>query len=340
MLKTAVIGLGDISPIHILAIQANPMVELCAVCDIDEALKDSVPGAEFYKYYQEMIETEAIDCVHLCLPHHLHYPVAKYCMEQGVHVFLEKPLGLNTEEGLALVKLEEKHKNVRLCVCLQNRFNESFEKLQKLLDSGIYGKVLGVKGIVTWSRPPSYYEVKPWRGKMDQAGGGVMINQALHTLDLMQLIGGKMVSIKGEVSRLLDYEIDVEDTAIANITFDSGARGLFFATIANADNDSVELQVLLEKGKLTIKDSILFSVDEAGNKERLAEDAKLPGSKFYYGASHAKLIDAFYESILSDTQAYVHAWEAVPSLKMIEAIRKSSQMKKAIFMEGQYNGKS
>ncbi|MGE6378402.1 Gfo/Idh/MocA family protein [Peribacillus muralis] len=340
MLKTAVIGLGDISSIHILAIQANPFVELCAVCDIDEGLKDSVPGAKFYKYYQEMIEAEAVDCVHICLPHHLHYPVAKYCIEQGVHVFQEKPLGLNTDEAMALVKLEEDNKHIRLCVCLQNRFNESFEKLQKLIDSGEYGKVIGVKGLVTWSRPSSYYEMKQWRGKMAHAGGGVMINQALHTLDLMQLIGGEMVSIKGEVSRLLDYEIEVEDTATANMTFESGARGLFFATIANADNDSVELQVLLENGKLTIKDSILFCIDEAGKMERLAEDAKLPGSKFYYGASHAKLINAFYESILSDTQAYVHAREAVPSLKMIEAIRKSSQRNKAIFMEGQYNGKS
>ncbi|WP_285768408.1 Gfo/Idh/MocA family oxidoreductase [Peribacillus sp. SI8-4] len=340
MLKTAVIGLGDISPIHILAIQANPLVELCAVCDIDDALKDSVPGVKFYEDYQEMIELEAVDCVHLCLPHHLHYPVAKYCIEQGVHVFLEKPLGLNIEEGLALVKLEEGNKHVRLCVCLQNRFNESFEKLLIEVESGKYGKVLGVKGIVAWSRPPSYYEMKPWRGKMAHSGGGVMINQALHTLDLMQLIGGEVVSIKGEVSRLLDYEIEVEDTAAAHITFENGARGLFFATIANADNDSVELQVMLEKGKLTIKDSILFSIDEEGKMERLAEDAKLPGSKFYYGASHAKLIDAFYHSILFDTQAYVHAREAIQSLKMIEAIRKSSQMKKAIFMEGQYNGKS
>ncbi|MGW6300932.1 Gfo/Idh/MocA family protein [Peribacillus butanolivorans] len=334
MLKTAVIGLGDISYIHILAIQANPNVELSAVCDIDETLKDSVPGVKFYNDYQIMIEKEAVDCVHICLPHDLHYPVTKYCMEQRIHVFQEKPLGLNTEEGLALVKLEEENKNIRLCVCLQNRFNESFEKLQRIIESGEYGKVLGVKGLVSWNRPTSYYEVKPWRGKMACAGGGVMINQALHTLDLMQLIGGEMASIKGEVAQLLDYEIEVEDTATAHITFENGAQGLFFATIANAENDSVELQVLLEKGKFTIKDSILFSVNEEGKVKRIAEDAKMPGSKFYYGASHAKLIDIFYESILSDTQDYIHAREAVQSIKMIEAIRKSSETKQAIFMEG------
>jgi UDP-N-acetyl-2-amino-2-deoxyglucuronate dehydrogenase len=226
-------------------VRKNSKAELVAVCDIDETLRNKVPNINFYADYQEMIEREALDVVHICLPHFLHYPVTKYCLEKGLHVFLEKPLGLDSKEGYALVELEEKYENTKICVCLQNRYNESFEKLKKMINSGVYGKIIGVKGLVTWYRPKSYYEAKPWHGQLKDAGGGVMINQSLHTIDLIQLLGGEIKSIKGTVNQLLDYGIEVEDTVAANIEFVNGAKGLFFATNANAANSSVELQVLL-----------------------------------------------------------------------------------------------
>ncbi|WHY92977.1 Gfo/Idh/MocA family oxidoreductase [Neobacillus cucumis] len=330
MLKAVVIGLGDISKIHIPALQANPEVELVAVCDIDETLKDSVPGVNFYSDYRVMLEKEKIDCVHICLPHYLHYPATKACVEKGIHVFQEKPLSLNYEEGVALEALEENNKNIKICVCFQNRYNETFEMLQELVDSGEYGKVIGIKGLVAWFRPKDYYNVKPWRGKMKEAGGGVMINQSIHTLDLMQLLGGELESIRGSIDQLLDYGIEVEDTANAHIKFTNGATGLFFATNTNAENSSVELEVILEKEKFTIKDSILT---RGQYKEVLMEDTKMPGSKFYYGASHMKLINQFYSCIANDTQDYVHVKDALTSMKMIDAIRKSSEEKKVIKME-------
>ncbi|MGY3717559.1 Gfo/Idh/MocA family protein [Sutcliffiella cohnii] len=334
MLKIAVIGLGDISQIHIPAIQANPNVQLVAVCDIDETKNVYDSSIQFYTDYESMLKNESLDCVHICLPHYLHYPVTKTCVEHGVNVFLEKPLGLNEQEGLELVKLEEANPNVKICVCFQNRFNETFEMLYDAVQTEKYGKVLGVKGLVTWYRPKSYYETKPWRGQMDLAGGGVMINQALHTVDLMQLLGGEIESIKGSIDQLLDYNIEVEDTATARIQFRNGATGLFFATNSNYGNSSVELQVIFEHGKLTIKDSILTRVDDEGKKERLIEDSRLPGTKFYYGASHMKLIHHFYKCIANDTNDYIHAKDALPSLTIIDAIRKSSETNKRIQMEG------
>ncbi|KAA9022666.1 Gfo/Idh/MocA family protein [Niallia endozanthoxylica] len=334
MLKAAVIGLGDISHIHIPAIQSNPNVELTAICDLDESLKGRVPDARFYTDFQVMLEKEQLDCVHICLPHYLHYPATKACVEKGVNVFLEKPLGLNTEEAQQLVNLEEKYKDVKICVCLQNRYNESFEMLQEIIKSGEYGRITGIKGLVTWYRAKEYYDIKPWRGKMDLAGGGVMINQALHTIDLMQLVGGEIDSIKGSIDQLLDYGIEVEDTATAQIKFKNGAVGLFFATNANSVNSSVELQVVFEKGKFTIKDSFLKKVDEEGRKVELVEDARMPGSKFYYGASHGKLINHFYSCIENNLTDYVHAKDALPSIQIIDAIRKSSETKQAVTMEG------
>ncbi|MDP9579778.1 UNVERIFIED_ORG: putative dehydrogenase [Bacillus sp. 1751] len=333
MLKVALLGIGDISKIHIAAIKANPNVELVAVCDIDETLKSTVPGVNFYTDYHLLLEKEILDCIHICLPHHLHYPAAEACFRKGVNVFLEKPLALNTEEGMALVKLEEKYKDVKVCVCFQNRFNESFEILQEIVKSRQYGNIIGLKGLVTWYRPKSYYDLKPWRGQMNYSGGGVMINQALHTLDLMQQLGGEIESIRGSVDNLLDYGIEVEDTATANIKFKNGARGLFFATVANTGNSSVELQVLLEKGKFTIKDSVLTKLNARGKKEFIVEDTKISGSKFYYGASHRKLINKFYSCITNNTDDYIQAKDALISIKMIDGIRKSSELKKKIELE-------
>lgn len=340
MLKVAVIGLGDVSKIHIPAIQANPNVELVAVCDIDETLKTDVPDVKFYTDYHDMLEQEELDCVHICLPHHLHYPVTKDCVEKGIHVFQEKPIGLNSAEGEALVKLEEGHKDVKLCICFQNRYNETFEKLYEIVQSGQYGKIMGIKGLVTWFRPKDYYEVKPWRGQMATAGGGVMINQSIHTLDLMQLLGGEIKEIRGSVDNLLDYGIEVEDTAVATIKFKNGATGLFFATNSNFGNSSVELQVVFENEKFTIKDSILTRLNENGHKERMIEDSKLPGSKFYYGASHSKLINHFYSCIENNSDDYVHAKDALPSIKIIDAIRKSSELKQALKKTHEYTSVS
>ncbi|KIH70808.1 Gfo/Idh/MocA family protein [Salinicoccus roseus] len=333
MLNVGVIGLGDISHIHLPVIEKHPEARLRAVCDIDESLESIVPGAAFYTDYEKMLEEEALDCVHICLPHHLHYPVTKACAEKGVHIFLEKPLARNAEEGILMVQLENEYPEIKMCVSLQNRLNETFIQLKKLVESGDYGKVMGIKGLVTWFRPRAYYERKPWRGIMEKAGGGVMINQAIHTLDLIQLIGGEIDTMRGSIDNLFDYGVEVEDTATANIQFKNGATGLFFATVTNAVNSSVEFQVILEKGKLTIKDNILTAADDSGRKVKIVEDEALPGEKFYYGASHSKLINQFYECILNGTGNYIGLNDAQTSMEMISAIRKSSQIKKVINLE-------
>ena len=330
MLRVAVIGLGDIANIHIPVIEQNPDAMLVAICDIDESKRNRVEGAAFYTDYEEMLDNEMIDCVHVCLPHYLHYPATKACVERGVHVYQEKPLAHTVEDGRAIVELEERHPEVNICVSFQNRFNETSVKLFELIASGEYGKVTGIKGLVVWYRPKEYYETKPWRGTMEHAGGGVMINQAIHTLDLMQLVGGEVESIRGSIDNLLDYDIEVEDTATANITFTSGVRGLFYATVANTVNSSVEIEVILEKGVLSIKDSFLTLTDHEGIETTIIEDSKLPGSKFYYGASHSHLISHFYRCIEQSSKDYIPAKEAQVTMELIDAIRKSSESKSEI----------
>ena len=136
MNPAAVIGLGDISPIHLAAIAGNPDIELCAVCDIDpEAGQRAPEGVPFYTDYEEMLREAKPDCVHVCLPHYLHYPVSKYFAEHGVNVFCEKPVALNTAQAKEFAALETAHPEVHIGICLQNRLNESVEMLKSIIES-------------------------------------------------------------------------------------------------------------------------------------------------------------------------------------------------------------
>src|SRR5699024_5715441 len=252
MLKIGVIGLGDVSRIHLHAIANQTSACLTAVSDIDKSTQEIVPEVNFYTDYKDMLNQEVLDCVHICLPHYLHYIVTKHCVEKGVHVFLEKPLAIDATEGRKLVEIEKKYPTIKIGISFQNRKNETFEKMNEIINSRKYGKVKGIKGLVSWYRPKTYYDTKPWRGSLKGAGGGVIINQAIHTLDLMQIIGGEIKSINGTLTNLEDYGYEVEDTVIAKIHFEDNVSGLFFATNTNSTNSSVEFQVILEKNKLTI----------------------------------------------------------------------------------------
>lgn len=328
MKRVAVIGLGEIAKIHLPILLEMEQVEVCAVCDLKEERRTFAPNAAFYTNYKEMLAKEKPDCVHLCLPHWLHYPIAKDVAEAGIDIFCEKPLALNSEQAQKFADLEQAHPNVHIGLCLQNRYNETTEELLRIIQSGLEGSITSVKANVVWARPKSYYDSEPWRGKMDTAGGGVMINQSIHTLDLMALFGGEIESIRGNICQLLDYGIEVEDTATAHIVYKNGAIGTFFATVSHSVNTNVEIAVELEKGSYLIQDNKLWKV-VSGEKTLLAEDSRLPGAKFYYGASHSKLIHLFYQDLETGCRHYPCAADGVMSMKMIDAIRTSSQSKKA-----------
>lgn len=326
MKKAAIIGLGDISKIHIPIIESSPDMVLCAVCDSNPEAKEAAPsGTAFYTDYHEMVEKERPDCVHVCLPHYLHYPVTKELVEMGCSVFCEKPVALNTEEAERFVRLEEAHPEVRITICLQNRLNESVELLKKLIESGEYGQVVGTRGIVPWYRPAEYYRVKPWRGSWITAGGGCMINQSVHTLDLLYYLGGNMKGLKASVSQILDYGIEVEDTVTARLDYANGAKGLFFATNANYKNEAVQIAVQLERAEFRIEENILYQILPGGEKKYLTEDRKFPGTRFYYGASHEKLIRRFYQVLEEDKGDYIRVKDAEMSIRLIDAILESGR---------------
>lgn len=326
MKKAAVIGLGAIAPIHLDAIARNPDIQLSGVCDIDEAARDRAPaGVPFFTDYRKLIADVRPDCVHLCLPHDLHYPVAKEAVELGCHVFTEKPLAISAQQALEFAGLEQNHPERKIGVCLQNRLNETTQTLKAILDSGEYGKIIGARGVVPWYRDKGYYDAQPWRGLWDRAGSGTMMNQSVHTLDLLYYLCGPIKTLHGTAARLLDYGIEVEDTVTARLEFESGARGVFWATNANFTNESVQIVVATKKAVFTIADSFLTRKDPDGAVTTLCEDARLPGAKFYFGASHSRLIGQFYHALETNGDNYIHVRDAVPSICLIDAILRSDK---------------
>ena len=321
--KVGIIGLGVVADTHVKAVGAVDQGSLAAGCDLDPERRAVLGvGPSFYTDYREMLECEQLDAVHICLPHDLHQPVAEACAAAGVNVLSEKPEAVTGEQLRRMEQLEDRY-HVQVGICLQNRYNETTKQLLEMAGSGAYGRLKAVKGIVTWHRPAQYYENAPWRGSFARSGGGCMMNQSIHTLDLMQLIGGPIEAIHGTVSRWMDYPTEVEDTAGARICFANGAEGIFFATVGYGDNSSVEVEAVCERAVFNIKNYRL-TIRESGGEERLVcTDRRLNG-KTYYGAGHEALIREFYRKLNGETGSYVTCREGAVSVRMIHKIYESS----------------
>ena len=325
MMKAAIIGFGTISAVHIDAIASNPGMELAAICDVNEELEQKVPaGVKFYTDYHQMVEEVKPDVVHNLLPHYLHYPVTKELVEMGCNVFCEKPIALNSQQAEQFCQLEREHPEVKIGVCLQNRMNETTEELKRIIDSGEYGKVIGARGFVPWRRDAGYYQAQPWRGQWKYAGGGSMINQSLHTLDLLYYLCGDVKKLHAVVGQTNEYGVEVEGDVIARLEFANGANGLFFATNNNWTNESVQVRVAMEKAVFHIEDNTLYRVHPDSSREVILRAPKLGGIKFYYGASHARLIARFYKAVKENTDDYIHISDGAMVVRLMDSIFRSA----------------
>ena len=334
-LGAAIIGCGSIYKVHADAIVGSADARLVAVADIEEQKAKAAASqyaCAFYTDYKEMLGSEKIDVVHICTPHYLHAPMAIEALKNGKHVLVEKPMAINEEQAQRMAAEAEKSGRY-LGVAFQNRYNNTSLNAKAILDEGTLGPIKGIKGFVTWYREASYYTQSSWRGKFKTEGGGVLINQAIHTLDLMQWLAGDIKAIKGHVdTRVLEHVIEVEDTADATIYFKNGAVGLFYATNCFTTNAAIEIEVHCEKGILKINDDELVLVRD-GAKERIASDQGDSPYKTYWGNSHNKLIGQFYRCILEENETdYITGEEGITALKMIKGIYQSSSEHAKVFI--------
>ncbi|WP_415855462.1 Gfo/Idh/MocA family protein [Sinomonas sp. G460-2] len=334
MRRAAVVGCGDISAQHFAALGAIDGAQLAAVVDPDadrRAAASAAHGVPGYASLGELLDAGGVDAVHLCTPHNSHAPLAQQALERGVNVLTEKPVAhtLADAEALALTaRTAFAERGTQLGVCFQNRYNEPVRALRELLDSGKLGRILGANATVMWHRTPEYYAARPWRGTWAGSGGGLLMNQAIHTLDLLQWLVGPAVLVGGAAStRALAGVIEVEDTAdllLEHTTPDGGnVRSVFYATNANGVNAPVTLDVVTEGATLSLRGEL--TVRHADGRVDVVEEAGvLAGERSYWGASHRLLIEDFYASLGSGRPFWIGAEEATASLRLIKDVYASS----------------
>jgi len=320
--RAAVIGCGDISSIHFAALATMPDVDLVAACDPDAgrlAAAEATNGVTGFSDHRQLLHDIRPDVVHIATPHHTHAQIAIDALDADVNVILEKPLAHSREAGQRLVDASEES-SARIAICLQNRYNAPVQAAHELLASGALGDVLGASGAVFWHRDADYYRDRPWRGRWATGGGGLLMNQAIHTIDLLQWLVGEVTEVRGgAATRALGDTIEVEDTADLLMRHVNGVRSTFFATLSNAVNSPVSIDITTEKATLSLRGELTVTYAD-GRVETVPERELAPGARAYWGVSHELLIRDFYEQLGHDGSFWIDPREAQKSLNIIQDV--------------------
>lgn len=227
----AVIGCGVIAPCHIEGIQAAKGARLVAVCDSLEANARKLANkyhVEWYTDYQKLLKRDDVNVVCLCTPSSLHSDQAIMAAKAGKHVITEKPMAITLKEADAMIKTCHDNK-VKLAVIFQGRVIEPFKKIKKALDRRDLGKLILGDCYMKYYRSQAYYDSAGWRGTWKYDGGGALMNQGIHMIDLLQWYMGPVAKIYG-YARTLARKIEVEDTCVSVLEFENGAIGVIEGT--------------------------------------------------------------------------------------------------------------
>jgi UDP-N-acetyl-2-amino-2-deoxyglucuronate dehydrogenase len=323
MPTAAVVGCGDVSIVHFEAIERLAGVELLGVCDVDHAAAAQANerwGVPAFHDHRKLLVAVRPDVAHVCTPHDQHAPVVVDCLAAGVAVIMEKPLAATMDEADKIITAAAEQPQVKIGVCLQNRYNATMQAIRAQLDTGQLGKVLGGHGAVMWHRTPAYYTSRPWRGRIANSGGGVLINQAIHTLDLLQWLLGGVTAVDGHVGRSRTAPgVDVEDSALVVLDHRSGARSMLVATSANVVDSPVTVEIDTERATFFVRSDLTVSYAD-GRVDVVPERRGFSGGRGYWGVSHQLLIEDFYDRLEDPQPFWLSPREAAKSQHIIEQV--------------------
>ena len=320
-MKVAIIGVGEISKLHINAlIQAGE--QIVALCDIipskcELANKEFSLNAKIYADYKKMLADEDIDAVHICTPHYLHAEMVINALNKNVNVLCEKPLAISLTE-LDEIEVAVKNSTAILGVCQQNRYNDASRFAKTYFSDK---KITSAYGSLVWKRDADYYNSGIWRGKKATEGGGVMINQALHTLDMLQWITGMPISVVATTNNhALKNVIDVEDTAFGIFKIDDERNFVVTATNSAKYSFPIVLGFASENDVMQITmDNVILN----GNFYVKKDGTSVIG-KEVWGTGHVKLIKDFYNKLSKGEKFPIDFYEASKVVKLILALYSSN----------------
>jgi predicted dehydrogenase len=282
----------------------------------------------WYTDYLKMLEEADLDAVIISTPHYLHYTMVMNAIKMSKHVLVDKPMAINLKEADEMIN-EARKKGVKLGVILQSRFDPIVRKVKEAVNAGKLGRLILGEAIVEWFRTQEYYNKSPWRGKWNTEGGGALINQAIHTIDLLLWIFGQPKQLWAQVDTFV-HNIEVEDLAIAAIRFENGALGIVQGSTAIYPGLPTRLEIHGTKGTIIIKGEMLKRWSVMMEKETVVDNVK-EGLKSWTqpelvpAINHALLIKDFTQAIIDDREPYVNGVEGRRSIELIMAIYKSSK---------------
>lgn len=263
-IRLGIVGIGNIGSSHAKTLMGGkcPEFTLAAVADINperltwarETLGD---GVRTFATAEEMFDSGLIDACIIAVPHYAHCKLAIACMERGIHVMVEKPAGVYGAEVRQMNAVADQHPEVVFGMMFNQRTNHIYRKIKELIDSGKYGQIRRTNWIVTnWYRPQAYYDSGDWRATWAGEGGGVLLNQCPHQLDLWQWLCGMPVKVHSHLLYGKWHDIEVEDDVTTYVEYANGATGVFITTTGDAFGTN-RLEIQLDGAKIVAEDDKL-----------------------------------------------------------------------------------
>lgn len=338
--KLGIIGIGNMGSGHSNSIITGmvPEMELVAVADRKESrrqwAKENLPeSVQIFEEGDELIESGVCDAVLVAVPHYDHPRLVMSALEHGQHAMCEKPAGVYTKQVREMNAAAEKSDKV-FAMMFNQRTNHVYRKMKEIVSGGEYGQIKRVNWIVTdWYRTQAYYNSGGWRATWDGEGGGVLLNQCPHNLDLLQWICGLPVKVQAFCHVGKWHDIEVEDDVTAYLEFENGATGVFVTTTGDAPGTN-RFEITLERAKLVCEnDKLSFYELEVSEREycyTATEGFAKPEGKWVeletdgQNLQHVAVLRAFAGKILRDEPLVADGKEGINGLTLSNAMHLSS----------------
>ena len=337
MLHVGFIGGGNITETHIRAVQAIPQLRVAAVLGTDSrniaTLADKY-GAAACGTQEEFFAHQPMELVIIGSPSGLHAAQGVAAAERGLHVLTEKPIDISTDRADALIKAA-KRAGVKLGVIFQDRLKPDVLRLREWIQSGKLGRPILVEASVKWYRPPEYYRNSRWRGRLVLDGGGALINQGIHTVDLLLYLLGDVSRVQAVTTTAL-HEIESEDTCVATLEFASGAVGVLNATTAAYPGYARRIEITGSEGTVRLEHDRITRVDlrtpvAAGEAtEQVDQNASASSPVVSDVRGHQRIIEDFLQSIETGRPPVCDGEQGRRSLALVESIYRAARVGDAV----------
>jgi len=333
--RLGIIGLGLMGRLHARHILERrvPRLRLCAVADANPAVEAAFPGIPYFATHGEMLASGLVDAVLIATPHYSHTSVGIDALKAGVHVLVEKPISVQRSDAERLIAAHRNPKQV-FAAMFNQRTDPCYRKLREMVQSGKLGQVRRINWTVTdWFRPDAYYAAGGWRATWAGEGGGVLLNQCPHNLDLFSWIFGQPVRVRGICSFGRYHRIEVEDDVTAYFELSGGAHATFITSTGEAPGTN-RLEVAAEAGRVVVENGTIEFTRNAQPMSEFSRTTPAPFSKpattqVHYrfkntGLQHVGILRNFTAAILDGAPLLSPAAEGIRSVELANAILLSS----------------